>query len=503
MATRTYEEAITKLNTLQSNFATLEAARRVGGVNEYAIAETEEYLARIGYSPSDLNRLNVIHVTGTKGKGSTCAFATSILQQAKPNWNIGLYTSPHLVAVRERIRVNGVPISEEQFTKYFFEVWDRLEANDKRARPTTPPKPMYFKYLTLVAFHAFLSLKVDATILEVGVGGLLDCTNVVPKPIVTGVTALGYDHVAVLGKTLREIAFQKGGIYKPGVPAFSVPQPPEALESVKKQAIDRQASSFTVTPSLPALSSLRLGLAGKHQVQNATLAVYLCHAFLQSVDEDATRPPIEPQLPQDFVKGLENAKWPGRCQKIKDPKHELITWCLDGAHTTESLTCCAEWYINPEVALQDRSATRVLIFNCTNGRTGEEFLSQILATISSQLTLLQEDASAHGVGWFNHVIFCTNVTYADGASKGDLHNNTVDHKNLEQLGTQHALADAWAKLVPEFNRDHIHVLPSIQHTVELVHILVTPATPAQVLVTGSLHLVGGVIEAAGLSEVAL
>jgi folylpolyglutamate synthase len=119
---------------------------------------------------------------------------------------VGLYTSPHLVSVRERIQIDGKPISEEDFTRFFFEVWDRLDPER--------PLPMFFKMLTLVAYHAFISLGVNATILEVGIGGRYDTTNVVPKPIVTGITALGLDHTAILGKTLSEIAWQKAGIFK-------------------------------------------------------------------------------------------------------------------------------------------------------------------------------------------------------------------------------------------------------------------------------------------------
>lgn len=160
----------------------------------------------------------------------------------------GLYTSPHMVAVRERIRINGAPLSEEDFAKFFFEVWDKLDANPvvrvfvylhpqcknwgslQRKNPDTTLKPMYFRFMTLLAFHVFFTLKVtycllpvlsslsglqvDASIFEVGVGGTYDSTNIVPKPIVTGITSLGIDHQGVLGKTLPEIAWQKGGIYK-------------------------------------------------------------------------------------------------------------------------------------------------------------------------------------------------------------------------------------------------------------------------------------------------
>lgn len=167
---------------------------------------------------------------------------------------------------------------------------------------------------------------------------------------------------------------------------------------------------------------------------------------------------------------------------------------------------------------------RVLIFNCTNGRSAHALLGTAVAKITAQLELhgRAKDAGA----FFDHVVFCTNVTYADGGFKGgasplitphrlgtcethwdiaDLTSKSIPEKDLAQLTTQHELAAAWAELVPGFPVDNIHVLPSIQHAVNLVHDLRAADAQAQVdvLVSGSLHLVGGVIEVAGLSEVAL
>ncbi|KII94848.1 hypothetical protein PLICRDRAFT_99170 [Plicaturopsis crispa FD-325 SS-3] len=507
MSTRSYKDAVEHLNSLQSNAATLEALRASGGrSSDLAHPEMIEYLGRIGYTPEDLNKLNVLHVTGTKGKGSTSAFVDSILRHVKPQWTTGLYTSPHLVAVRERIRINGAPISEEVFTRFFFEVWDRLEHNNKTPQKilAEKPRPGYFRYMTLLAFHTFLSLKVNATVLEVGVGGRYDSTNIVPKPIVTGITALGLDHTMVLGKTLKEIAWQKGGIYKAnaGVPALTVNQPEEGMEVLKKQAEDSKASEFLVVPWTPEISAIKLGLAGVHQVQNAHLAVFLVNKFLQIREPDGHWP----ILSEDVVAGLENTKWPGRCQTVRDPKHPDTTWFIDGAHTVESLECCVQWFVSPGIGLpvdpSSKRALRVLIFNCTNGRSGNSFLGTVQDKVATQLKLHERDEDP--VSFFDHVVFCSNVTYADGAFKGDIANMGIPDADRLHLKTQHELATAWASLLPSFPPENIHVLPSIEHAVNVVRSSSSgDRENIEVLVAGSLHLVGGVIEVAGLSAVAL
>ncbi|KAF8663430.1 hypothetical protein AX16_001000 [Volvariella volvacea WC 439] len=502
MSSRTYADAVDCLNSLQSNAATLEAVRASGGRSSaFAIPEMLEYLERIGYAPADLNALNVIHITGTKGKGSASAFTESILRRTKPDWKIGLYTSPHLVAVRERIRINGSPISESEFTRYFFEVWDRLQANQTRRLSETSLMPGYFRFLTLLAFHSFLRLGVNATVLEVGVGGTYDSTNIVPKPFVTGITALGIDHVNVLGRTITEIAWQKGGIFKKGVPAFTVQQPHDALEVLRQRAIELESSDFTVVPQVPGLSDLRLGLAGAHQIQNATLAVHLARSFLQSTGTDAQSDP----LPASFIQGLQDTRWPGRCQTVVDPRNSNLTWYLDGAHTVESLTCCAEWFADLGVGLSRGTSSRtrrVLVFNCTSGRSGGAFLSTIYNVIVARLQIF--GVSEAPENFFEHVIFCTNVTYADGHFKGDLTTMAIPERDLSTLRVQRELAEAWSTIVPNFPQTNIHVFPSIEHALREVHRLKDTTTdPVQVLTTGSLHLIGGIIEVAGLADVAL
>jgi len=360
---------------------------------------------------------------------------------------------------------------------------------------------MYFRFLTILAFHVFMSLKVDATILEVGIGGLLDDTNVVPRPVVTGVSSIGYDHMNVLGNTLREIASQKGGIFKPGVPAFTVQQPPEALEALKVQAGERQTSDFSIVSLSEEVQRVDVGIPGAHQKENAALAVRLVCSFLSERHLDSWTS-TDGSLPKAVVDGLRAARWPGRCQKVTDPKDTSLTWFLDGAHTEESLKCCLEWYASPEAGLSSNAnpVDRILVFNCTKGRSASLFIRSIASTISRQL-------ENHGMKGqldeclFSRVIFCTNTTYADGGFKKDLLSINLSAEG-PNLTVQNELATAWSSLFPTFSEDRIHRLPSIEHAVQLIRSL-NPEAEKQVLVTGSLHLVGGTIEAASLAEVAL
>jgi folylpolyglutamate synthase len=161
-----------------------------------------------------------------------------------PEQKIGLFTSPHLKAVNERIQVNSVPIPEDDFAHYFWQVWDRLEASAKKEGLDAANKPAYFRYLTLMAWHAFLEMKVDAAIVEVGIGGEHDGTNIIPSPTCTGVSSLGIDHVSILGDTVESIAWHKGGIFKKGVAALTVEQPPGALDVLRQRAEERGVPFF-------------------------------------------------------------------------------------------------------------------------------------------------------------------------------------------------------------------------------------------------------------------
>uniref|UniRef100_A0A1I8BBJ5 Tetrahydrofolate synthase n=1 Tax=Meloidogyne hapla TaxID=6305 RepID=A0A1I8BBJ5_MELHA len=164
-----YQQSIYQLNCLQSNAQIISDAINLKKQKnrQDVLQEMMEYLSPLGISLTDIDSLNCIHIAGTKGKGSTCAFLESILRQL--GYKTGFYSSPHLIHVRERIQINGQPISEEKM-------------------------PGYFKFLTIMAFYIFYVEKVDVAIIEVGIGGENDCTNIILNPIVCGITTLDLDH---------------------------------------------------------------------------------------------------------------------------------------------------------------------------------------------------------------------------------------------------------------------------------------------------------------------
>lgn len=376
------------------------------------------YWARLGHTPEDLDRLNVVHVAGTKGKGSVCAFVASILGryqrrggggggqadgQPGGKLKVGLLTSPHLVAVRERIRVGASPLSEASFARYFFEVSDAL---------TTPPsadlapqeaepgsRPIYARYLTLMALHVFLREGVDVAVVETGVGGEYDATNIVARPAAAGISTLGIDHVFVLGDTVDKIAWHKAGIMKTGCPAFAVEQPafPSAEGVLRARAGEKGVDLrvLGVDPRLAA-SNVQVRPDAAFQKRNASLAVALAEAALQRVDPEGFKRDEE-RLPAEFKDGIEQVVWRGRCE-VKEEEGGKLRWHIDGAHTTDSLKMAARWFVGVN---EGRRGPRILIFNQQGRTEAIDFLEGLHSGAK------REDGSS-----FDHVVFCTNVTHA-------------------------------------------------------------------------------------------
>lgn len=308
-------------------------------------------------------------------------------------------------------------------------MWDGLEENETRANSeTTPLRPVYFRYLTILAYHIFLTLQVKCTILEVGIGGRYDSTNIVPKPIVTGITTLGLDHTALLGNTIEEIAYQKAGIFKPGCEAISVSQSEGAAKVLEEEAKKVGTSSYKILPALatwPSLQNIKLGISGSHQASNAQLATELYRSFLRSpagqehFRSGSSFSGHDDDLAFTEAKGLTEAKWPGRCQTVRSEHGSSPVWFLDGAHTTESLESCAAWFLRASMEEKHDSGPtrRSLIFNTTHDRKSEELLSGMMKAVEKELAQLGRGKEAVET-FFESAVFCTNTTYKDGISAG-------------------------------------------------------------------------------------
>jgi dihydrofolate synthase/folylpolyglutamate synthase len=264
--------------------------------------------------------LRFIHVAGTNGKGSVCAMVDSICRTA--GIKTGLFTSPHLIRFSERIQINGLPIDDADFV---------LGINRIRTLIDEERHPTFFEITTALAFDYFRSQGVDLVVLETGLGGRLDATNVV-HPLVSVLTAIDMDHQKWLGATLGEIAAEKAGIIKPGVPIVSGPQFAE-VRSVLEQIAAKLSAPISYA-EIP-VNDLSIGLAGSYQRLNAAIAV------------SAIRQARIQASPEALKEGLANVYWPGRFQRIEE------RMVLDGAHNPAAAKCLVETWkecVGPERA---------------------------------------------------------------------------------------------------------------------------------------------------------
>ncbi len=280
------------------------------------------------------NSIPIVHVAGTKGKGSVAAMTASILSAA--GLRAGLYTSPHLHSFRERIRINGEPLSEDAFSAAVMRIWPAVE--QMAAEPIGAPST--FEALTAMAMNVFLAENVDAAVVEVGLGGRLDATNVFTSTVAV-IASLSLDHTAILGPTLHEIAAEKAGVVKGAQPVVTAPQKPEAMAVVRQRCAETGAplavapADFSAriierhgldgqtieieTPS--GRLQARLPLLGEHQAENAALAV----AAVERLPLDATPAAIEA--------GLADVRWDGRFQTLERSPFLIV----DGAHNPHSM----------------------------------------------------------------------------------------------------------------------------------------------------------------------
>ncbi|XP_028408345.1 folylpolyglutamate synthase, mitochondrial-like isoform X2 [Dendronephthya gigantea] len=386
-------------------------------------------------------------------QGSVCAFCESIMRHS--GYRTGFYSSPHIFEVRERMRVDGMPISKEKFANYFFECWENFEMEKKR----------YYKtFLVNMAFHVFLKEKVDVTVVEVGCGGEYDATNILRHPVVCGITLLDKDHLKSLGGTVESIAWHKSGIFKPGVPAFTFPQNSASMKVLMERAEEKKISLKVVPDFISKISDGSLpvlGIEGKHQNQNASLALHLCRTWIKRRNEanEATETQKEVKsscetespyaeefpLPESFKEGLAKVFWPGRTQCVE---RDDITFYLDGAHTRKSIEACTEWFCEKsrmeKLKKSHKKIAKILIFNFKGERNARSLIQP----------LVQCD--------FDYVIFCPNLLQ-DGTqlTTSDTYSFYTDKEKEKKKC--HEIQDIWREVL-SFHK-HSDVSPI--HTSEL------------------------------------
>lgn len=283
-------------------------------------------------------RYATVHIAGTNGKGSTAAMTEAIAQAA--GHRVGLYTSPHIVEITERIRINGLDIAPDDFARLATRVRTTCEA--LLATKKLEALPTYFEQVTAIGFLYFAEQNVDLVVLEVGLGGRLDATNIC-QPTVCAITRVGFDHQEYLGHTIAAIAGEKAGIIKPGIPVVVAPQADEAMSVIKAKAeqsdapliaVDAPENQFVPTHSAKgnfqfhyqtpiATYEIRLNLRGEHQTTNARTAIHIAET-LRNQGICIAKSAIE--------EGLQNVRWPGRLEMIEWQGRKLL---LDGAHNLD------------------------------------------------------------------------------------------------------------------------------------------------------------------------
>ena len=487
--TNKYDEAVKLLYTEHTS-RTAEALEKAALRRTLTLDDMNVYLqrAQLTVDQKSSTQLPLLHVTGTKGKGSTACISECILRKCY-KYHTGLFTSPHLLNIRERIRLDGKPVCSDEFSNAYFVLRERLlnynvnQDQQLNSDNNLPLLPGYFRMLTLMAIYIFQTHifppsdndesignhddtdyindsknKVQIMIMEVGMGGRYDATNLFPKtipstiPFVCGVTLIDYDHTRILGSTLEKIAWEKGGIFK-----HSISEPNSITPRYQNQKLRRFFTIATNKPSViqvlqqccmetyhsypnninndnhpsqellnehkeEKLSELSLeiieknknipnhweiGLKGEHQRLNAELALALCQSIHDQIAMNQKGDCNKIEKEQLLKHALQQTFWPGRCQTVPIPDFEHSMLYCDGAHTIESMKECVKWLrFVTRCKEGDMEKERILIFNCSHERNPVPLLN-FLFTISTdnENSSSNKNKNDHKL-FFSKVFFC-------------------------------------------------------------------------------------------------
>ncbi|VMK29253.1 dihydrofolate synthetase [Streptococcus pneumoniae] len=372
-------------------------------------------------------KLKVLHIGGTNGKGSTIAFLKKMLE--KLGLRVGVFSSPYLIHYTDQISINGESISEARLEALMADYQSLLEGEAVANLQGTTE----FEIITALAYDYFASEQVDVAIMEVGMGGLFDSTNVC-QPILTGITTIGLDHVALLGDTLEAIAEQKAGIIKQGMPLVTGRIAPEALAVINRIAEGKDAprlaygtdyqvrhqDSVVTGEVFDYTSAVRQGrfqtsLLGLYQIENAGMAIALLDTFCQEDGRELAS--------NDFLgQALEETSWPGRLEIVsRDP-----LMILDGAHNPHAIKALL-------VTLQERFADyhKEILFTCIKTKALEDMLDLLGAMPDTELTLTHfADSRATDESVLKEAAKSRNLSYQDWHDF--LEQNVTDKKEEKQ-----------------------------------------------------------------------
>lgn len=329
------------------------------------------------YLGNPQEKLKVIHVAGTNGKGSVCVYLDAMLRaQGK---TVGLFTSPHLVEVNERLVINGIPVSDEQFLEVFELVLEKVGEMEQQGLP----HPTFFEFLFGMAVTAFAEAQTEYAVLETGLGGRLDATNSVEHPLCTVITSIGMDHMELLGDTLEKIAAEKAGILKPGVPVFYAEGAPESNRVIEEKAaslgnlckkigknayeilgIENKHIAFSCINAYYENTVWKLHNTGVYQPENAVLALEVMRELFAA----------EGNL-WEWKRALEAVRWQGRMEEV------LPDVYIDGAHNISAVERFAESVPHTEQGI-------VLLFSAVQDKDYEDMIACLCRKVDAEYYLV-------------------------------------------------------------------------------------------------------------------
>jgi len=345
-----------------------------------------------------------IHIAGTKGKGTVCLYLEDLLrsfhQRRGSKAKIGCLTSPHVMDVRERIRIDSQPLPRERFAAYVLAIQDKLS------------EPLFWPtFLNLVAMYAFVQEKVDIAILETGIGGETDSTNVLTRPLATAITEVGLDHIEVLGPDLKDIAWHKGGIMKPNVPSFSVPQTGEVATILNARALEKGTTIRYITDEVLTAHDVRVAPDMPYQRLNASLAIQLSMEYVSQLTYPS-------QIDSGVVRTVEWTPLPAKFEHIS---RDGITWVICSAHNVMSVTKACEAFLH--TLSRQKDGRTMLMFSHDSGRDTD-----------GMLRVLHDQVCTAGRRPFSAAVFCSAAFHKDSAI-GDLSGFSDFRRDSDTLET--------------------------------------------------------------------